>query len=94
MAQVIITPRARADVDEMITTLKLPADTWSRIDRSLRVVKTFPLAGKGLEGSWADVRFVLGPWTWMLLLYSYEATEDLVYVAAVHDGRSATSATT
>lgn len=93
MAQVIITPRAQADVDEMITTLNLPADTWSRIDHSLRVVKTFPLSGRALDGSWSDLRFVLGPWNWMLLLYFHEATTDQIYVVAVHDGRSATSAT-
>ena len=38
-AQVIITPRARADVDEMITTLNLPSDTWPRIDRPLSIVR-------------------------------------------------------
>jgi hypothetical protein len=30
----------------------------------------------------------------MILLYSYEASSDEVYVVAMHDGRSATSATT
>lgn len=94
MAQVIVTPRARRDVDEAIPALNLPDDTWTRIVRSLRVLETCPLAGPELAGRWAPVRFVLGPWSWMILPYRYEESSDLVYVVAMHDGRSATSATT
>ena len=93
MARVIVTPRARRDVDEAIVTLDLPADTWARIARSLRVLETFPLAGPELEGRWAPTRFVLGPWSWMVLLYSYEESADRVNLVAMHDARSATSAT-
>jgi hypothetical protein len=45
MAQVIVTPRARRDVDSAITELNLPAETWARVAGSLRVLQTFPLAG-------------------------------------------------
>lgn len=93
MAQVIVTPRAQRDVDEAIATLNLPEDAWARIARSLRTLETFPLAGTELGGNWAPVRFVLGPWPWMILLYRYEESSDRVYVVAMHDGRSATSAT-
>lgn len=68
MAQVIVSPRAKRDVDEAVSRLSLPTDTWSRIVRSLRVLETVPLSGPELEGRWAPVRFVLGPWSWMLLL--------------------------
>lgn len=89
MAQVIVTPRARRDVDEAISALNLPSDAWARIGRSLRVLETFPLAGPKLAGRWAPVRFVLGPWSRMILLYRYEDASDRVYVVAIHDGRSA-----
>jgi plasmid stabilization system protein ParE len=94
LAQVIVTPRARRDVDEAISALGLPDDAWARIARSLRVLETFPHAGTELAGRWARTRFVLGPWSWMILLYRYEDSSDQVYVVAMHDGRSATSATT
>ncbi len=94
MSQVVITPQVRRDVDEVIPALNLPADTWTRIVRSLRVLETFPLAGPELAGRWAPTRFVLGPWSWMILLYRYEDLTDRVYVVAMHDGRSAASATT
>ncbi|HEY0277318.1 MAG TPA: hypothetical protein VGC32_03525 [Solirubrobacterales bacterium] len=91
MAQVIVSPRAKRDVDEAISSLNLPADAWSRIVRSLRVLETFPLAGPELGGRWAPTRFVLGPWSWMLLLYRYEQASDRVFVISVHDARSAAS---
>jgi plasmid stabilization system protein ParE len=93
VAQVIVTPRARRDVDEALSVLNLPDDAWARIARSLRVLETFPLAGPELAGRWAPARFVLGPWSWMVLLYDYDESSDCVYVVAMHDGRSAASPT-
>ena len=91
MAQVIVSPQAKRDVDKAISILTLPADTWGRIVRSLRVLETFPLSGPELGGRWAPTRFVLGPWSWMLLLYSYDEDSDRVFVVSMHDARSATS---
>jgi len=91
VAQVIVSPRAKRDVDEAISRPNLPADTWSRIVRSLRVLETFPLAGPELSGRWAPTRFVLGPWSWMLLLYRYDEASDRVFVLSVNDARSAAS---
>lgn len=93
MAQVVVTPRAQRDVNEAISALNLPDDAWTRIGRSLRVLETFPLAGPELPGRWAPTWFVIGPWSWMILLYRYEESSDQVYLVAMHDGRSATSAT-
>jgi plasmid stabilization system protein ParE len=93
VAQVIVTPRARGDVDEAISALALPDDAWARIAGSLRVLETFPLSGPELAGRWARTRFVLGPWSWMIMLYRYEESSDRVFVVAMHDARSARSAT-
>jgi plasmid stabilization system protein ParE len=92
VAQIIVTPQAQRDVEEATAALSLSADVWSRVARSLRVLETFPLAGAELGGRWAPARFVLGPWSWMLLLYRYEKSSDRVFVVAVQDARSATSA--
>jgi len=93
VAQIIVTPQAQRDVEETISALNLPDDTWARIARSLRTLETFPLGGVELKGRWGSTRFVLGPWSWMILLYRYEESSDSVYMVAMHDGRSATSAT-
>ncbi len=39
------------------------------------------------------LRFILGPWRWMLILYSYEEPDDVVLVVAFQDGRSSAAAT-
>jgi len=93
VARVIVTPQAQRDVDEAVEALNLPKDTWARIARSLSPLEMFPLAGVELGGRWEPTRFVLGPWPWMILLYRYEQSSSRVYVVAMHDGRSATSAT-
>jgi len=53
----------------------------------------FPLAGRTLEGKWSEARFLLGPWPWMILVYRYYEDSNRVFLVAVHDARSAASAT-
>lgn len=93
MAQIIVTPQARRDLEDATAALGLPGDIWIRVARSLRVLETFPLAGPKLDGRWASARFIIGPWPWMILLYHCEKPSDRVFVVAMHDARSATSAT-
>lgn len=93
MAAVIVTPQAERDIEDAITDLNLPDDTWARIGRSLRLLEDFPLAGRALEGQWSAARFLLGPWPWMILLYRYDEPSERVFLVAAHDARSATSAT-
>lgn len=92
MAQIFITTEARSDIDAAASTLGLPPSHWNRIAHSLRVLETFPLAGPRLKGRWAPLRFVLGPWPWMVLLYRYDKSADRVFVVAMHDARSGGSA--
>jgi plasmid stabilization system protein ParE len=91
VAEVLVTPRAQRDINEAIAALGLPADTWARIASSLRLLETFPLAGRPLDGRWAPARFALGPWPWMILLYVHDELADTVHLVAVHDARVAIS---
>jgi hypothetical protein len=59
----------------------------------LRILERFPPAGRALTGRWEDTRFLIGPWPWMIIVYVHDEADDVVYVVAVHDGRSAPSAT-
>jgi len=92
MPRVIVTPRALADLDELIEVLGLPPTTRSRVQRSLRVLERFPLAGRALHGRWSGMRFLIGPWPWMILVYVHEPADDAIAIVAVHDGRSSTAA--
>ena len=66
--------------------------TLRRVQRSLRILESFPLAGRALTGRWAGVRFLIGRWPWLILLYVHNADDDAVYVVAAHDGRSSAPA--
>jgi plasmid stabilization system protein ParE len=77
----------------MIITHSLPHDTRERVRHSLRPLEQFPRIGQQLEGRWKPLRFILGPWRWMLILYSYEEPDDVVLVVAFQDARSSTAAT-
>lgn len=94
MARVELAAAAVEDLDELIRTHSLPADTRRRVARSLRALERFPLMGPALSGRWDGFRFLLGPWRWLLLVYVLLEPEDRVVVVTIQDARSATAATT
>jgi plasmid stabilization system protein ParE len=93
LSEVRLSSDAVKDLERMIITHSLPPDTRERVRRSLRPLEQFPRIGRQLEGRWTPLRFILGPWRWMLILYSYEEPDDLVLVVAFQDARSSSSAT-
>jgi plasmid stabilization system protein ParE len=93
LSEVRLSLDAVKDLDRMIITHSLPPDTRERVRRTLRPLEQFPRIGRRLEGRWEPLRFILGPWRWMLILYSYEEADDLVLVVAFQDARSSAAAT-
>jgi mRNA-degrading endonuclease RelE of RelBE toxin-antitoxin system len=91
VARVELTESAVEDLERLSRTHTLPADTRARVKRSLRHLERFPRLGAELEGRWAGMRFLLGPWRWMLVIYVYLEAEDRVVVLTIQDGRSSTS---
>lgn len=87
----MIAAGARGDLSELIRTHSLPPNTAARVQRSLRLLREFPRAGAELSGRYADRRFVLGPWRWMIIVYRCYEDLDLVAVVAIFDGRSSAS---
>jgi hypothetical protein len=81
------------DLDRMIVTHSLPGDTRARVRRSLGILEEFPLVGRSLEGRWEDLRLLIGPWRWLLIVYNYEEQRGLVIVVAIQDARSSAAAT-
>lgn len=74
-------------------THSLPGDTRARIARSLRALEQFPLMGPELSGGWQGLRFLLGPWRWMLLVDVFIGSDDRAVVVTIQDARSSTAAT-
>jgi hypothetical protein len=93
VARVEVRLAAVENLDRTIITHSLPTDTWERIGRSLDILERFPMVGRQLEGRWRPLRFILGPWRWLLFVYAYDEHEDLVAVVAIQDARSSSAAT-
>jgi hypothetical protein len=93
VARVELAAVAIEDLERIIRTHSLPADTPVRVVRSLRGLETFPRLGPALSGRWEGFRFVLGPWRWLLLVYVYLESEDRVVIVTIQDARSENAAT-
>ena len=93
MARVELAVAAVEDLDRLVLTHTLPADTRERVAHSLLPLARFPRLGPALTGRWEGFRFILGPWRWLLLVYVHLETEDRVVVVTIQDARSSTAAT-
>ena len=93
MAKVALAVAAVEDLDRLVVTLTLPADTRERVRRSLVALEQFPRLGPELEGRWAGLRFILGPWRWVLLVYQFDEPSESVTVVTIQDARSSRAAT-
>lgn len=88
MARVELAAAAVEDLENLIRTHSLPADTRPRVVRSLRSLEQFPNIGPPLAGRWKGFRFILGPWRWMILVYIVREADERVVVVTIQDGRS------
>lgn len=93
MAKIVITWAARRELAWLIRTHGLPADTKERFVRAVGNLHEFPELGSSLAGRWRGYRFVLGPWRWMIIVYSYDANAEVVVIATIQDSRSQRSPT-
>jgi len=94
MPRIVVGPAAADSLDRLILTHSLPADTKERVRRSLAPLMDFPRLGRALEGGGYDgLRFVLGPWRWMVIVYEHDVAADEARILAVEDARSSTAAT-
>ncbi len=93
MTRVVVTEAAVGELRALITSHSLPDDTIERVRRSLRPLEEFPELGAPLGGAFADRRFLLGPWRWMIVIYRFDPDRDLAAVLAILDGRTSSSPT-
>jgi hypothetical protein len=93
LADVELVRAAVEDLERLIAVLSLPSDTRERVRQSLAPLKEFPRLGPELTGRWSGMRFLLGPWRWMLLVCEYDDTADRVVILTIQDARSSAAAT-
>jgi plasmid stabilization system protein ParE len=94
MPRVIVSPVAADSLGRLIVTHSLPADAKERFGRSISPLAEFPQLGRALEGGGYDgLRFILGPWRWLVVVYEHRSDADEVHILVVEDARSTTAAT-
>lgn len=93
MAGIVVSPAAAESLARLVITHSLPADTTERFRRSISALSEFPLLGRALEGRYDGLRFILGPWRWLVVVYEHDPAADQVHVLAIEDARSSTAAT-
>jgi plasmid stabilization system protein ParE len=93
VARVELAPAAVEDLDTLIVSHSLPADSRERVRTSLRPLAEFPQLGPALSGRWSGMRFILGPWRWMVIVYEYRENEDRVVILTIQDARTSDAAT-
>lgn len=93
MARVEWSEGALGELERLVLTHSLPADTRSRIDGSLRRLRRFPRIGPAIrvDGDGDELRFLLGPWPWLVIVYLHLVAEQRVVVVSVEDARAATA---
>ena len=92
MAVVDVTERAQVNLRTMLRTHSLPATTRARVRAAIAPLAEFPQLGPELQGHWAPLRFVLGPWPWMLIAYRWDEEADTVVIVTIQDARSSHAA--
>jgi len=93
VARIEFSTAAVEDLVQLESTHSLSRDTRDRVRRSVRALARFPRLGRLLEGGgWDGLRFVLGPWRWMVIVYQHDEAADRVVVVTVQDGRASTAA--
>jgi plasmid stabilization system protein ParE len=93
LARVVIAERAQANLRAMMRTHSLPSSTRERVRLAIAPLAEFPQLGPEFVGKWEGLRFVLGPWPWMLIVYRWDRDSDTVVVVTIQDARSSRSAT-
>lgn len=90
MARVVVTARAERDIRELVRSRDLPTDTPDRIRRSLLPLADFPTLGTLIGGNFDSLRFLLGPWRWMIVIYEVQSADSVVILRVI-DGRTGSS---
>src|SRR4051812_47558530 len=91
MTRLVVTPTTRSNLTQLIATHSLPSDTRRRVAPALEPLRRHLRIGPVLPSGTVELRFVLGPWPWMIIVYRLDEPADTVVVLAIQDARSATS---
>ena len=87
--------QALSNLNRLVLTHSLPNDTRERIEASAQPLERLPRIGPEIR-TLADgsLRFLIGPWPWLLIIYLYLEADERVVIVSIEDGRTADSTIT
>jgi plasmid stabilization system protein ParE len=87
--------QALSHLERLVLTHNLPPDARERIEASTQPLRRFPLIGPEIRAA-ADgsLRFLIGPWPWLVIIYLYIEADERAVIVSVEDGRAATATLT
>jgi hypothetical protein len=85
--------QALVALDQLVLSHSLPSDTRDRVEASARPLERFPRFGPEIQtlSDGGELRFLIGPWPWLVIVYLYLESQQRVVVVSAEDGRAATS---
>jgi plasmid stabilization system protein ParE len=96
MARLEWSEEALSGLDQLVFSHSLPPDTRDRVEASASPLERFPRFGPELGelAAGGSLRFLIGPWPWLVLVYLYFEDDDRVVIVSVEDGRAASATIT
>jgi plasmid stabilization system protein ParE len=93
LARLSWSERALQELDRLVLSHSLPDETRDRVEESLSPVARFPRLGPEISTlpDGGELRFLVGPWPWLVIVYLYLESDDEIVVVSVEDGRAASS---
>ena len=85
MARLAWSEQALSGLDQLVQTHSLPADTRNRIEESAQPLERFPRFGPelGKTADGAELRFLIGPWPWLVIVYLHLESENQIVVVSI-----------
>ena len=83
-----LTELARQDLETLIRTRELPAQTYVHVRAARWQLSLFPESGQALTGRYDGLHAAEVAWGWLALVYEYDRSEDVVTVIAFYDIRT------
>ncbi len=91
MIQLEWSEQALRGLEQLVFSHSLPTDTRQRIENSAIPLVRFPRIGPALRelSDGSELRFLIGPWPWLIIVYLYREPEMRIVLVSIEDGRSA-----